>query len=79
VESEMKITNWEQVFSLYALSAVKRVEFVSDRTSYIVLRGRLIDIIVLNVHERNEEKIDYSKEELEQFSKIFLSTVLKFS
>ena len=75
----MKITNWEQVFSLYALSAVKRVEFVSDRTSYIVLRGRLIDIIVLNVHERNEEKIDYSKEELEQFSKIFLSTVLKFS
>jgi len=78
----MKIINWEQVF-LYTLSAVKRVEFVSDRTSYIVLTGRLNNIIVLNVHEPNEEKTDDSKdsfyEELEQFSKIFLSTVLQFS
>jgi len=68
---------------LYTLSAVKRVEFVSDRTSYIVLTGRLNNIIVLNVHEPNEEKTDDSKdsfyEELEQFSKIFLSTVLQFS
>ena len=68
---------------MYTLSAVKRVEFVSDRTSYIVLTGRLNNIIVLNVHEPNEEKTDDSKdsfyEELEQFSKIFLSTVLQFS
>jgi hypothetical protein len=31
------------------ISAVKRVEFVSDRTSYIILRSRC-HIIVLNVH-----------------------------
>ena len=32
------------------VSAVKRVEFVSDRVSYIVLRGRWCNIIVLKVH-----------------------------
>jgi hypothetical protein len=32
------------------ISAVKRVEFISDRISYIILRGRSCDIIVLNVH-----------------------------
>jgi hypothetical protein len=31
------------------LSAVKRVEFVSDRMSYIILRGRWCQVIVLNV------------------------------
>ena len=51
-------------------SAVKRVEFVSDRMSYIVLRGHWCNIIVLNVHAPSEEKSDSSKdsfyEELEQ-------------
>jgi hypothetical protein len=32
------------------LSAVRRVEFISDRMSYIKLRGRWCNIIVLNVH-----------------------------
>ena len=32
------------------VSAVKRVEFVGDRVSYIALRGRWCNIIVLNVH-----------------------------
>jgi hypothetical protein len=32
------------------VSAVERVEFVSNRMSYIVLRGRWCNIIVLNVH-----------------------------
>jgi hypothetical protein len=32
------------------VSAVKIVEFVSDRMSYIVVRGRWCNIIVLNVH-----------------------------
>jgi len=32
------------------VSAVKRVEFVGDRVSYIVLRSRWCNIIVLNVH-----------------------------
>jgi hypothetical protein len=40
------------------ISAVKRVEFVSDRMSYIILRGRWCDIIVLNVHAPTEDKID---------------------
>ena len=38
------------------VSAVKRVEFVSDRLSYIVLRGRWHNIIVVNVHATSEEK-----------------------
>jgi hypothetical protein len=50
--------------------AVKKVEFVSDRMSYIVLRGRWCNIIVLNAHAPTEEKNDDSKnsfyEELEQ-------------
>jgi len=52
------------------VSAVKGTEFVSDRLSYVVLRGRWCNIIVLNVHEPSEEKSDDSKdsfyEELEQ-------------
>ena len=38
------------------ISAVKRVEFVSDRLSYIVLRGRWRNIILVNGHEPSEEK-----------------------
>jgi len=40
------------------VSAGKRVEFVSDRVSYIVLSGRWCNIIVLNVHAPSEEKSD---------------------
>ena len=43
-------------------SAVKRVEFVSDRVSYIVLRGSWCNIIVLNVHAPSEELSDFSKD-----------------
>jgi len=32
------------------VSAVKRVDFVRDRVSYIVLRGRWCDINALNIH-----------------------------
>jgi hypothetical protein len=32
------------------VSEIKRVESVSDRMSYMVLRGRWCNIIVLNVH-----------------------------
>jgi hypothetical protein len=42
--------------------AVKRVEFVNDRVSYIVMRGRLNNIIVLNVHTPSEEKSDELKD-----------------
>jgi hypothetical protein len=40
------------------VSAVKRVEFVSDRMSYIILKGCWCNIIVLNVHTPTEDKID---------------------
>jgi hypothetical protein len=36
------------------ISAVRRVEFVSDRMSYIILRGPWFNIIVLNVHATYE-------------------------
>jgi hypothetical protein len=52
------------------LSAVRRVEFVRDRMSYMVLGGRWCNNIVLNVHASSEEKSGDLKEgfyeELEQ-------------
>jgi hypothetical protein len=51
------------------ISAFRRREFVSDRKSYKILRGRWCDIILLNVHVPTEDKIDDIKgrfyEELE--------------
>jgi hypothetical protein len=38
------------------ISAVIRVEFVSDRMSYIIPKGRWCDIIVLNAHAPTEDK-----------------------
>ena len=69
---KMKIINLERVLFVHSIivSAVKRVEFVSDRLSYIVLRGRWHKITVVNVHAPSEEKSDEVKdsfyEELEQ-------------
>jgi hypothetical protein len=40
------------------ISTVKWVEFVSDRMSYIILRGCWYHIIVLNVHAPTEDKTD---------------------
>jgi exonuclease III len=52
------------------ISAVKREEFVSDRMSYITVKGGWCDITVLNVHAPTEDKDDVIKnsfyEELEQ-------------
>jgi hypothetical protein len=52
------------------ISAVKKVEFVSDRMSYIILRDRWCNINMLNVHAPTEDKTDDIKdrfyEELEQ-------------
>jgi hypothetical protein len=39
------------------ISSVKKVEFVSDMMSYIILRGHWCHIIVLNVHAPTEDKI----------------------
>jgi hypothetical protein len=59
----VKIVTWEQNFFVHhiIISAVKRVEFVSDCMSYIVLKGCWCNIIVLNVHEPGEEQSDDSK------------------
>jgi hypothetical protein len=65
------IMNYVQVFVHKRItSEAKRVEFVSDRMSYIILRGRWCHIIVLNVHAPSEDKTDDVKdgfyEELER-------------
>jgi exonuclease III len=44
------------------ISAVKRIKLVSDRRSYIIIRGRWCDIIVLNVYVPSEDKIDDMKD-----------------
>jgi hypothetical protein len=44
------------------ISAIKRVEFVSDRMSYIILRGSWCHIIVLNAHAPTEDKTDDVKD-----------------
>jgi hypothetical protein len=64
------------------LSAVGRVEFISDRMSYIILRGRWCNIIVLNVRVSYEEKGDDVKdsfyEELGCVLISFLGTIRKY-
>ena len=63
---------------------MKRIEFVSDRLSYIVLKGRWLHIIVVNVHARSEEKSEKLEErfyvELEEvidhFQKYYLKILL---
>ena len=65
------------------VSAVKRVEFVSDRLSYIVLRVHWRNIIVVIIHAPSEEKSDESKdsfyEELEQVFDHFPKYHMKMS
>jgi hypothetical protein len=52
------------------ISAIKRVECVSDRMSYIILRGNWCHIIDLNLHSSTADKTDDMKdtfyEELER-------------
>jgi hypothetical protein len=54
------------------ISVVKRVEFVSDRMSYIILRGRWCHIVVLNVQAPTEDKIDDVKDSFyEEMERMF--------
>jgi hypothetical protein len=57
MEKGMLITTYGQNFS-YIISAIKGVEFVSDRMSNITLNDRWCDIIVPNMHYPNENKDD---------------------
>jgi hypothetical protein len=50
------------------------VEFISDRMSYIILRGRCYHIIVLNVHALTDNKIDNVKDRFyEELERIFIT------
>jgi hypothetical protein len=54
------------------ISAVKKVEFVNDRMSYIILRCRWCHIIVLNVHAPTEDKIEDVKDSVyEDLERVF--------
>ena len=46
------------------VSAVKGVQFVNDRLSYTVHRGRWCNIIISNTNAQSEEKKDDSKDRL---------------
>jgi hypothetical protein len=48
------------------ISAVKSIEFVSDRLPYVILKGRWCHIIVLNVHAPTGDKTDDVKDSLYQ-------------
>jgi hypothetical protein len=53
------------------ISAVKRVEFVSDRMSYIILRGRWCHTIVLNVHAPTKDKTDVKDSFYKELESVF--------
>jgi hypothetical protein len=60
------------------LSAVRRVEFISDRKSYIILRGLWCNIIVLNVHVPCEDKGDNVKDSLYEELGIVFDQFLRY-
>jgi hypothetical protein len=64
------------------ISAVTRVEFDSDRMSYIILRGSWCHIIVLNIRTPTEDKTDGVKDgfylELERVFDKFPKSIWKF-
>jgi hypothetical protein len=54
------------------ISAVKRVEFVSDRMSYITTKGHWCDIMVLKMHAPTEDKDEDIKDSFyEELEEIF--------
>ena len=58
---KVKLTiNWGPGFFVHRpiRSVVKKVEFISDRVTCIILKGRWFDIIVLNAHAPSEDKDD---------------------
>jgi hypothetical protein len=60
------------------ISAVKRLEFVGDRMSYILLRGRWCLIIVLNVHASTEDKTDDVKDSFYEESELVFDKFPKY-
>jgi len=62
MEGEAEIVSWEQDFFVHhrKVQTVRKEVFVSDRMSYIILRGHWCNVIVLNMHSLSEEKSDDS-------------------
>jgi hypothetical protein len=54
--------------------AVRRVEFISDRMLYTILKGCGCDVILLNVHASAEGDVDDTKESFYEELKHVLST-----
>jgi hypothetical protein len=68
------VTAGDYIFFAYyrTLSDINRADIVSDRVSYIVLRGRWLNIFVLNVHVPSKKKIYDSKDSFyEQLEQVF--------
>ena len=65
------------------LSSLKRVQCISGKMSYVMLRGRWCNTIVLNPHAPTEDKSDGSKdsfnEQLEHVFDYFLQYYIKES
>jgi hypothetical protein len=80
MERGMRTTNWVQGFFLLKRirSAVKWVELVNDRMSYIILRCRWFDIIVLNVHAPTVDKTDDVKDSFYVELKCIFDKFLKY-
>jgi hypothetical protein len=54
------------------ISAVKRVEFASDRMSYMILRDRWCDVTLMGVRAPTENKIDDVKDSFyEELERVF--------
>jgi hypothetical protein len=54
----MRIMNYlSYIVNNRIISAVKRVEFVSVRELYIILRGSCCHVIVLNIHAQPRTKL----------------------
>jgi hypothetical protein len=85
MERGIRIMSWVQVFCVHnsIISAVKGIEFVSDRMSYIILRGHWCHIVVLNVHAPTEDKIDdvkdsfYEERVFDKFPKYRMKILLR--
>ena len=64
---------------IYSYCYVCSVLCVSNTVSYIVLRGRWCNIIVLNVHAPSEEKSDDSKDSFKSSkSRFFFNNFPKY-
>jgi len=56
------------------IPAVKRLELISGRMSYITLRGRWCDTVVVNVHTPTEDESDDTKGSFTRNQSVYWTT-----